>query len=266
MYRLTLYTLLAYIAVAALLATFGQLAFSPVALLLSTGFLLLMCWAANTLLAWVFRVPTNIESAAITALILALIIDPAKSSNDWQFLGWAALLAMASKFILGLWRQHIFNPAAIAVLFTAVALGDAASWWVGSGSMVPVTLLGGFLIVRKIRQEQMVGAFLIAALLATCVASVALGASLAGALRTLALDSPLFFFGSIMLTEPLTSPPTQGRRRIYGALVGVLFIPQAHLGAIYSTPELALTLGNLYAYAVSPKGKLALRLRKKARL
>jgi ferredoxin-NADP reductase/Na+-translocating ferredoxin:NAD+ oxidoreductase RnfD subunit len=266
MYRLTLYTLLAYIAVAALLATFGQLAFSPVALLLSTGFVLLMCWAANTLLAWVFRVPTNIESAAITALILALIIDPAKSSNNWQFLGWAALLAMASKFILGLWRQHIFNPAAIAVLFTAVALGDTASWWVGSGSMVPVTLLGGFLIMRKIRQEQMVGAFLLAALLATCVASVALGASLTGALRTLALDSPLFFFGSIMLTEPLTSPPTQGRRRIYGALVGALFIPQAHLGAIYSTPELALTLGNLYAYAVSPKGKLALRLRKKARL
>ncbi|HZC07248.1 MAG TPA: oxidoreductase, partial [Ktedonobacterales bacterium] len=123
MYRLLLYVLLAYIGVAALLAFAHLLAFSPVALLASTAFLALICWAANTLLAWVFRVPTNIESATITALILALIIDPAKSGNDWQFLGWAAILAMASKFVLGLWNKHIFNPAAIAVVITAFALG-----------------------------------------------------------------------------------------------------------------------------------------------
>ncbi len=266
MYRLLLYTLLAYIGIATLLSIAGQLAFSPLALLLSTGFLLLMCWAANTLLAWVFRVPTNIESAAITALILALIIDPAKSSDDWQFLGWAAIVAMASKFLLGLWNKHIFNPAAIAVLITAFVLGDTASWWVGSASMLPATLIGGFLITRKIQQEEMVGVFLLAALLATCAASAVLGVSLPGEVRQLLLESPLIFFGSVMLSEPLTVPPTQNLRRIYGALVGVLFIPQAHLGPIYSTPELALTLGNLYAFAVSPKRKLALRLRKKVRL
>lgn len=266
MYRLLLYTLLAYVGIAFVLAAVGQLSFSPLGLLFSTAFLLIMCWAANTLLAWVFRVPTNVESSAITALILALIIDPAKTSNDWQFLGWAAILAMSSKFVLGLWNKHIFNPAAIAVLITAFALGDTASWWIGSSILAPVTLIGGFLIVRKIQQEEMVVAFLLAALLATCFASVVGGVSLIGALRQLVLESPLFFFGSIMLTEPLTVPPTQSLRRIYGVLMGVLFIPQAHLGSIYSTPELALTLGNLYAYAVSPKRKLALFLRKRTRL
>lgn len=266
MYRLLLYTLLAYTGVAALLAGFGLLAFSPVALLLSTGFLLVMCWATNTLLAWVFHVPTNIESSAITALILALIIDPAKTSNSWQFLGWAAILAMASKFVLGLWNKHIFNPAAIAVVITAFALGDTASWWVGSGAMLPVTLIGGFLITRKIRYETVAGVFLLAAALATCLASVALGLSLAMELRTLVVESPLFFFGSIMLTEPLTAPPTLRLRYIYAALVGALFIPQAHLGALYSTPELALSVGNVFSYVVSPKRKLALRLRKRVRL
>lgn len=266
MYRLTLYTLLAYIGVATVLSIFGQVHFAPLSLLESTAFLLLMCWAANTLLAWVFRVPTNIESATITALILALIIDPAKSGSDWQFLGWAAILAMASKFVLALWRKHIFNPAAIAVVVTAAAMGATASWWVGSGGMVVVTLIGGFLIMRKIRREDLVGVFLLAALLASALLSVLQGASPAIALRQLVIESPLFFFATIMLTEPLTTPPTRKLRVIYGALVGVLFVPQAHLGSIYSTPELALVLGNIYSYAVSPKRKLALQVRRRVRL
>ncbi len=266
MYRLLLYVLLAVLGIAALLAALGLLAFSPLALLLSAGFLVAMCWAANTLLAWVFRVSTNVESALITALILALMLDPATTSDGWQFLGWAAILAMASKFVIGLWSKHIFNPAAIAVIITAVALGNTASWWVASGPMLPVTLIGGYLIVRKIRQEAMVGVFLLAALVTTCLASLALHVSLLGELRTLVVESPLIFVGSIMLTEPLTAPPTQRLRLIYGALVGVLIVPQMHLGPIYSTPELALILGNLYSYAVSPKRRLTLRLRKRVRL
>ncbi|HET9111026.1 MAG TPA: oxidoreductase [Ktedonobacterales bacterium] len=266
MYRLLLYVLLAYIGVAALLAFAHLLSFSPIALLASTAFLALIAWAANTLLGWIFRVPTNVESSIITALILALIIDPAKTSNDWQFLGWAAILAMASKFVLSLWNKHIFNPAAIAVVITAFALGDTASWWVGSASMIPVTLIGGYLIVRKVRQEGMVGVFLLAAVLATCAVSALMGLPLTSELRLLVIESPLFFLGSIMLTEPLTAPPTQRLRYIYAALVGALIVPQIHLGALYSTPELALSVGNVYSYIVSPKRKLALRLRKRTRL
>ncbi|HEY8324219.1 MAG TPA: hypothetical protein VIG77_06980, partial [Ktedonobacterales bacterium] len=49
MYRLLLYVLLAEVGIAALLAALGALPFSPLALLLSAGFLVAMCWAANTL-------------------------------------------------------------------------------------------------------------------------------------------------------------------------------------------------------------------------
>jgi glycine betaine catabolism B len=266
MYRLLVYVLAGYLVIAFLLASVRALPFPPLALLGSVGFLMIMCWAANVLLSRILAVPTNNESALITALILALILDPASSDAGWQFLGWAALLAIASKFIISVWRKHIFNPAALAVLITALALRDTASWWVGSGVMAPVTIAGGLIMTRKIRQEEMVGAFLLSAALVTCLASLLSGVSMGSELRLLALDSPLFFFGSIMLTEPLTAPPTQTRRRIYGALVGALFIPQAHLGAIYSTPELALCLGNLYAYAVSPKRRWSFLLRKRSRL
>src|SRR3989441_13181807 len=114
MYRLVLYVLIGLIALAAVLSYFQLLPFSPLSLLFSTLFLVIMCWAANSLLASIFAVPTNVESAYITALILALIIDPAKSPSDLQFPGWAAILAISSKYILALHNKHLFNPAAIA--------------------------------------------------------------------------------------------------------------------------------------------------------
>src|SRR5690242_15070137 len=95
MYRLVLYVLIGLIGMATILAYFKLLPFSPLALLESTVFLVIMCWAMNFIFAYVLEIPTNIESTYITALILALIIDPAQSGAAFQFLGWAAILAMA---------------------------------------------------------------------------------------------------------------------------------------------------------------------------
>lgn len=266
MYRLVLYVLAALIGVAAILAYLKLLPFSPFSLLVSTAFLLLICWAMNTIFAHMFKVPTNFESASITALILALIIDPAQSAPTFQLLGWAAILAMSSKYILALYKKHIFNPAAIAVVITSFALGEAASWWVGTASMLPVVLIGGLLIARKLRQEDVIGCFCGAAVVSVCVLTLVQGAALPTALVQLIARSPLFFFASIMLTEPLTAPPTKNLRRLYAVLIGMLFAPQVHLGSVYSTPELALVVGNVFSYLVSPKRKVVMRLRRKVKL
>ena len=60
--------------------------YSPLWLLISTLFLVAVCWATNTLFAKTFQVPANVESVYISALILALIITPAKSPGDLWFL------------------------------------------------------------------------------------------------------------------------------------------------------------------------------------
>src|SRR5207248_5727725 len=91
MYRLLLYVLIGFIALAAVLSYLQLLAFSPLALLLSTLWLIVLCWSANWVLASIFAVPTNVESVYITALILVLIIDPAQSIDNFLFLGWAAI-------------------------------------------------------------------------------------------------------------------------------------------------------------------------------
>jgi ferredoxin-NADP reductase len=266
MYRLALYVLLGQLAIALGLATFGLLPFSPLALILSTAFLLLLCWAANTLLARAFGVPSNIESASITALILALIFDAPKAPGDLVYLGWVAILAMASKYLLALNKKHLFNPAAVAAVIVGFVVGQPASWWVGTPSMLPAMLIGGVLLVRKVRQEGMVASFLLAALVTVCAVSLILNVPLVSELQLLLAASPLFFFASVMLTEPLTAPPTKGLKRIYGALVGVLFIPQMHLGALYSTPELALVVGNAFSYLVGSKQRVLLALKRKVRL
>jgi ferredoxin-NADP reductase len=64
----------------------------------------------------------------------------------------------------------------------------------------------------------------------------------------------------------MTTPPTKKLQVIYGILTGFLFAPAIHLGSIYSTPELALVVGNIFSYAVSPKHKLILRLKEKIKV
>src|SRR2546430_4547715 len=266
MYRLVLYVLIGFIAMATVLSFLTLLPFSPLSLLLSTLFLVMMCWAANSLLAYIFVVPTNVESTYITALILTLIINPAQSPNDFLFLGWAAILATSSKYILSLNNKHAFNPAAIAVVITSFALGESASWWVGTASMLPAVLLGGVLLVRKLHQGEMVSIFVVASLVTVCIVSLLEGLPVTRELQQLLVESPLFFFAAIMLTEPLTVPPTQNLKRIYGLITGIFFVPQIHVGPIYSTPELALVIGNVYSYIVSPRQKVVLRLKRKSRI
>jgi ferredoxin-NADP reductase len=58
----------------------------------------------------------------------------------------------------------------------------------------------------------------------------------------------------------LTAPTTRLPRLAFGALVGFLFAPNVHVGSFYFTPELALLVGNLLAYAAGPRGRFVLTL------
>lgn len=265
MYRLVLYYLIFLLLSASALSAFGILPFTPLALLFSTFVLLATCLAVNVLFARVFNVQTNVESAYITALILALIIDPPLAanlfSNVW-FLFWAAALAMGSKYLIAIKGKHLFNPAAFAVAVTAVAINQFASWWVGSASMLAFVAIGGFLVIRKVQRVDAVMGFLFVTL-TTIVAFTFTTTNPFVSLYRVVLDSPLIFFAAVMLTEPLTMPPTKPRQVFYAAIVGLAFAPQVHLGSFYFSPETALLLGNVFSYLISPKGKYVMKLIKK---
>ena len=202
MYRLALYYLVFLLAVAAMFSWAGVLPYDPYALLFTVGVALAACGITNAVFARTYGVPANSESSSITALILALIITPIGSGQDIWFVAWAGVLAMASKYILALRHKHLFNPVAIAVAITYLALNQSASWWVGTPAMLPFVLLGGLLLARRIRRFGLVLSFLLAALAAVVLLSVASRQNLAAALLQTVLYSPLFFFAFIILTEP----------------------------------------------------------------
>ncbi|MGZ6004759.1 MAG: RnfABCDGE type electron transport complex subunit D [Candidatus Saccharimonadales bacterium] len=266
MYRLVLYYLIALLALAAGLGIFKVINYNPLAIAFSAGYLTLICWAANSLFASVFETPANTESVFITALILALIIAPYHNPHDLLFLTAAGGLAIASKFILAIRKKHIFNPAAVAVLLLSFGAGQSANWWVGSAPLLPLVIVGGILIVRKINRSAMVWSYLTAAIGTSLLIDILTKHAVLVDLHKLLLHSALFFLAFIMLTEPLTSPATQEMQIWYGILVGLLFSPQVHIGSIYTTPELTLIVGNIFAYLVSPKYKLLPRLKQKLRI
>ncbi len=265
-YRLVLYVLIGLLAAGLVLSLYGLLPYNPGSLLLSVAVLVGISWITNRIFSRTFGVPANVESLYITALILALIITPLRSLGDVWFLVWAAVLAMASKYIVALGGKHIFNPAAFAVALTYLAVNQTASWWVGSGPMLIFVLLGGLLVVRKLERFDLVLSFLAAALGITWAVSLFNGSDLIATTQQVLASSPLLFFAFIILTEPLTTPPTRKQRLTYGALVGLLFAPQLHVGPVFMTPELAILLGNTYSFIVSPKARIALRIKERTRI
>jgi len=154
------------------------------------------------------------------------------------------------------------------VAITAFFLNQGASWWVGTTALLPFVLLGGLMIVRKIRRKDLTLSFLIVAL-ATILTfsfleglSAQAGGDIFSSLNRALFSSPLLFFTFIMITEPLTTPPSRFLRILYGIIVGFMFAPEVHIGTFYFTPELALLFGNIFSYLVSPKKRLTLKLKK----
>ena len=260
MYRLLLYYLLVLVGAAMFFGATGALSYSPYSVLLNAGLFVGFCYALNFVFAKVYQAPTNGESSILTGLILALIVTPISSVKDVTFIAAASGLAIASKYILAVKNKHIFNPAAIAVVLTAFGPQESASWWVGSAILVPFVVLGGLLISRKIRRNGMVFSFIGTALASTLFFAAISGHDVGATLQNTLLHSSLFFLAFVMLTEPWTSPTTKTKRYIYAGIVGVLFAPALHIGGIYSTPELALVIGNLAAFFMSPMVKTKLRV------
>lgn len=266
MYRLVLYYLIFLIMLSALLGALGLIPYDPVLISISAALFIIFCLAVNTVFSKIFEAPTNLESGYITALILSLLIVPVKNTSDIFFYFWVSVWAIASKYLMAIHKKHIFNPVALAIVLTALTINRSAAWWVGNSAIFPAVLLGGYLLVRKIKREDLIVSFLISSFSTIAIFSFMSGNNVLITIEKALFNTPIIFFAFVMLTEPLTTPPARILRVAYGLLVGLLFSPQIHLGNFYFTPELALLCGNLFSYAVSPKDKLLLTLKEKIQL
>lgn len=258
MYRLVLYGLFALAGIAFILSLVGTLSFGPISLALSLVVLMVACFISNTLVSKILKVTINVESAYITALILFFIITPPESVFQMLIIAAAGALAMVSKYVLAIKKKHLFNPAAIALVIMGALGSGIAIWWVATPALFPFAAVLGLLIVRKIRRFDLFLSFIAASLVVATVYAIFQNETMSQKFIQMFLSWPLIFLGTIMLTEPLTMPPSRKTRIIYGSIVGALFSAQFHFGPIYASPELALVIGNIFAYIVSSKQKLLL--------
>ncbi|MEV7972149.1 oxidoreductase [Cellulomonas sp. NPDC089187] len=260
MYRLLTLGLGSIAVIAVLLGATGTLAFAPLDMLLSLAVAVASSAVSGFLIARAFRVEPHAESTLITGLILFFLFWPTSEPRYLGALALAAVLANLSKYVIA-WRgRHLLNPAAAGALVIGLSGLDVATWWVADRALLIPVLVLAVLIVARTRTVALVGGFTVVALLAIAIRLSAEGQALGPALWTVVTSYPVLFLGAVMLTEPLTLPPRRWQRLVEAALVGVLLAIPFTIGPVASSPELALVVGNLFAFAWGQRGAIRLTL------
>lgn len=250
-YRLALYYLSAIVLAALVLSIAGAAHQPALNLIFSAGVALGACLSVNWAFARAFGARSNGESVAISALIITLIITPT-APNDPAGIAFLVLVsawAMASKYMVAISKRHLFNPAAFGAALMGIGLHRTVSWWVGDNSLLlPVIILGGALILTRLRYVEMVAAFAVVVLGIAVAQGDLSRAGIGHSLSMMGIHSMFCFFALVMLTEPRTVPVGRWRQIAHGALVGLLFSPFTHIGTYYFTPEVAILCGNLFTF------------------
>ncbi len=263
MYRLLLSGLSTLAGISLVLSIFKVLPYGVLPYVYSLTLVISVSYLSNYFFAKIFKAPVNRDSAFITALILFLILSPVLTFADALVVMLAAVLASGSKYFLAIDYRHLFNPAAFALLILGLCGSGNAFWWVASPWLLLPVLVFGLLVVRKLRLWSLFGSFIFVYFGVVLVLSLIQGLGFAEIMNIFIerlVSWPIIFFGTIMLTEPFTLPPGRRHQIFYAALVAVLLNLTYSWGPLHFTPELALILGNIFAYTVSFRRRVILTL------
>ncbi len=180
------------------------------------------------------------RSALISGLSLCLMLR----TNSAGLAVLAAVVTVASKFLVRLRGKHIFNPTNFGIVALLATTGEV---WVSPGQWGNTALLGflmaclGGLVVNRAARSDVTFAFLLAWGLLVMGRSIWLGDPLSVPFHRLASGS-LLLFAFFMISDPKTTPDSRAGRILFAALVA--------LGAYYVQFKLFRTNGLLWSLAV----------------
>lgn len=159
-------------------------------------------------------------SALITSLSLTLLLR----TDDFRLAALAALIAIASKFVLRFRNKHIFNPANVA-LVSLMLISDRA--WVSSGQWGSAALGAfalaclGFLVLTRAKRSETTLAFIFFYAVLLLGRALWLGDPLAIPLHQVQ-NGALLIFAFFMISDPKTTPNAAIGRVLYAALVATI--------------------------------------------
>jgi hypothetical protein len=196
-----------------------------------------------SLLLWVFFTyfstkRKNVWDTVITGLILFLVLHYGASAGDLIFPIVATTIAMLVKFFVEWKASPIINPVSIGLLMAALILAFVpgldhlfVSWWGASfGGYISLALMALWMVggLYQWKKWQIVISFLVAHALLLLLR----GQGLEGLQYTFT-DSTIYFFVTIMLVEPKTSPFLPKQQVAYGLVAAILFNLLAYTGTPY---------------------------------
>ena len=255
MYRVITSVLVAIIAAAAALSALGLVGFTPEGIIATALVAIAGTIAGSAVGRLIVKTPLHLESSVITGLLIATIVPPTLDAIDLIGATSAGLLAGISKYLIAPGGRHIVNPAATGVSI-AVLFGLSFSyWWVATPALTPLIVIGGLLVAYRAGVLKTVGVFVAVAFIALGARLLASGEPLVMTLWLMLTTYPVLFLGLFMLTEPLTLPTRQWQHYLVAVVVGLgVALPfSIDFGGgftLYSSPELALVVGNLVAWGL----------------
>jgi enediyne biosynthesis protein E5 len=180
------------------------------------------------------------RSALISGLSLCLLF---RTNDPWLAVA-AAVIAVASKFLVRVGGKHVFNPTNLGIV-ALLLITDRV--WVSPGQWGSVVwfaflmvCLGGLVVMRAARADVTLGFLL-------CYTALLIGRSWwLGEPMTIPLhrlqSGALLLFAFFMVSDPKTTPDSRAGRLIFAALVAA--------GAWYVQFRLFRTNGLLWSLAI----------------
>lgn len=155
--------------------------------------------------SWWKKLQTSIPSVLISSFGLSLLLK----TNHWHIAALAAMISIASKYIIRINGKHVFNPSALGIVAALFFTGDAwispGQW--GSNIVILFTVLClGFIVTTKVQKLDVSLAFLgtFAALL-FARQIIYLGWPMDFFVQSISTGS-LLLFSFFMITDPKTTP------------------------------------------------------------
>jgi len=179
------------------------------------------------------------RSALISGLSLCLLLR----TNYAALAVVAAVVTIASKFVVRVNGKHLFNPTNFGIVVMMVATGQV---WVSPGQWGNAAFFGflmaclGGLVVNRAARSDVTFAFIVSYLTLVVGRSLYLGEPIAIPIHRLE-SGALLLFTFFMISDPRTTPNSRAGRVLFGLLVAA--------GAWYVQFRLFRTNGLLWSLA-----------------
>lgn len=201
----------------------------------------------------------NMKSAIITGLIIGAV---APFNAQIYIVALACIVAISSKYALRYKSSNIFNPAALGLLVALFLFNSSDQWWVASYFTISniTFILTPLLLIVAYKAKRLTSAASYIVVIGALIFLTSPNTYVLSNLPVFFVGAQPFFFGSLMVTDPKTSPHIKEEQLVYGIGLALLGFGMSLYGAPY--PDIVALLAANAGFVMFKEYKNRRRLHK----